>query len=53
MTVREVTDAGPGARTTTANTWAASAWTAWSAHYDTVRGWLAQALEAGPRKPGD
>ncbi len=47
VTVRAVTDSDPGSRMTIVDIWATSAWAAWSAHHDTVRSWLARAMESG------
>jgi hypothetical protein len=44
VTVRDVADADPPSRPAVAGEWAMSAWAAWSAHHDTIRAWLAQAL---------
>jgi Family of unknown function (DUF5946) len=47
VTICSVTDSDVGSRMTALDTWAVSAWTAWSAHHDTVRGWLARAMKSG------
>ncbi len=47
VTVRDVTEAGEDVRLAIVEEWATSAWAAWSAHHDTVRGWLAMAMEFG------
>jgi hypothetical protein len=46
VTVRDVADADQRSRPTIVKDWATSAWAAWSAHHDTVRAWLAQAMQA-------
>lgn len=45
VTVRDVADTDQRSRPAIVNDWATSAWTAWSAHHDTVRAWLAQAMQ--------
>ena len=37
---------GTRSRPAVVNGWATSTWTAWSAHHDTVRAWLARAMQA-------
>lgn len=46
VTVRDVADADQRSRPAIVNGWATSTWTAWSAHHDTVRAWLARAMQA-------
>jgi hypothetical protein len=40
VTIRDVADAAENARLALVAEWAASTWTAWSAHHDTIRTWL-------------
>lgn len=47
VTIRGVTDINLDFRMTTVDNWATSAWAAWSAHHNTVRGWLARAMKSG------
>lgn len=44
VTIRDVADAGEQDRPTVADNWASTTWQAWSAHHDTVRAWLTQAM---------
>ncbi|MDR0343657.1 MAG: hypothetical protein LBI49_11245, partial [Nocardiopsaceae bacterium] len=48
VTVRDVADAAERSRADIVERWAVSAWTAWSAHHETIRGWLAASLKATP-----
>jgi Family of unknown function (DUF5946) len=47
ITVREVADADWAARADVVRLWAEMTWSAWSAHHDQVRAWL-----AAPTRPG-
>lgn len=44
VTIRDVADADEQDRPAVADNWATTTWQAWSAHHDTVRAWLTQAM---------